>query len=69
MFVQTLLSFVKSAGTVFSLSISNLCTTDSWIAKFTFLANFYLSTPLALFTSDLLHNYTNIIQFFCFYSN
>ena len=38
-------------GTFFSLSISNLSTLDFKLAKSTFLVNFHVSTPVAVFKS------------------
>ena len=42
---------LKLVGIFFSLSISNLSTLDFTLAKSTFLANFDVSTPVALFKS------------------
>ena len=42
---------LKLIGQLFNLSISNLSTLDVKLAKSTFLANFDVSTPAALFKS------------------
>ena len=60
---STLLSLLKSPGTVFNLSIS-----DFKLTKSTSLANFDVSTPAAFLNQILLHDQANLIQLLlCFY--
>ena len=44
-----LFKLLKLVGTFFSLSISNLSTSDFTLAKSTFLAKDYVSIPVAFF--------------------
>ena len=46
-----LFKLLKLVGTFFSLSISNLSPLDFKLAKSNFLANFYISTPVAFLKS------------------
>ena len=48
-----LFKLLKSVGRFFSLSISNLSTLDFKLAKSTFLANVYVSTPVVFFKSAI----------------
>ena len=57
-----LLNLLKSTGTGFNLSISNLSKSDFKSAKLSCLANCDISTPVAFLSQILLHNETNLIE-------
>ena len=58
----TLLSLLKSTGSVFDLSISNSSTSGFKLAKPVFLVKSDVSTPVAFLNLPMLHNYINLIQ-------
>ena len=58
----TLLSLLKSTGTVFNSSTSILSTSAFRLAKSDFAANLKVSIPLLFLTLILLHDWTNLIQ-------
>ena len=57
--LTTLLSLLKSTGTVFHLSTSILSISAFKLAKSDFAANVDVSTPVAFFKPALLHNQIN----------